>query len=264
MTAIVSHRQLVDSLAAHFAARQRPPLIFTEVAIEGHYGSHGRLDVVTLTIGGNYAHFPLWGYEVKATRADLLHDLADRKWERYLGPLHRLHFAFPAGIASADEIPEQCGVLQLSHKGWRHVRAGRDLDGHGTGPQTDTWLRLLLRQHYALQAERRRESRSDRLVRLAQIQQDHELAGALSKRFKDALRALHDARSELDWREQQVKEMEAAAQDAPAVVDALGTILDAAATAMHGPHGYARNGRRATAARQAILELARSLQGDTP
>jgi hypothetical protein len=264
VTAALSHRQLVESLAAHFASRQRPPLVFTEVALEGHHGSHGRLDVITLTIGSNYTQFPLWGYEVKASRGDLLHDLAERKWERYCGPLHRLHFALPTGLASVDEIPEQCGVLLFGHKGWRHVRAGRDLDGHGAGPPTDTWLRLLLRQHQALQAERNRETRSDRLARLAQIQQDHELAAKLSARFKDALTALRSAQWDLEHRERQVRELEAAAQDAPAVVDALGVILDAAATAMHGPHGYARNGRKATAARQAIHELARSLQEDTP
>ncbi len=262
MTATLSHRVMVESLAAHFASRQRPPLIFTEVALEGSYGSHGRLDVVTLTIGRNYTHFPLWGYEVKATRSDLLHDLAERKWERYLGPLHRLHFAFPVGLACLDEIPAPCGVLLLGANGWRHARAARDLDGHGTGPRTDTWLRLLLRMHGELWAERLREIRSDRLARLAQTDQDHKLASELSARFKKALAELQSARGDLDWRERQVREMEAAAKDAPEVLDALGVILEQAATAMHGPLGYAPNGRRATQARQKILDLAASLRPD--
>jgi hypothetical protein len=203
MTATLSHRALVESLASHLESCQRPPLVFTEVALEGSYGSHGRLDVVTLTIGGNYTHFPLWGYEVKATRGDLLHDLAERKWERYLGPLHRLHFAFPVGLASLDEIPAPCGVLLLGVNGWRHARAARDLDGHGTGPQTDTWLRLLLRMQNELRAERQRETRGDRLRRLARIREDRELASESSTRFKKALAELHSARGDLDWRERQ-------------------------------------------------------------
>jgi hypothetical protein len=262
VTATLSHRALVESLVGHFASRQRPPLVFTEVALEGSYGSHGRLDVVTLTIGRNCTHFPLYGYEVKATRSDLLHDLAGRKWERYLGPLHRLHFAFPTGLAGLDEIPAPCGVLLLGVNGWRHARAARDLDGHGTGPRTDTWLRLLLRMHGQLQAERLRETRSDRLARLALTEQDHKLASELSARFKKALAELQSARGDLDWRERQVRELEAAAKDAPAVLDALGVILEQAATAMHGPLGYVPNGRRATQARQRILDLADSLQPD--
>jgi hypothetical protein len=262
MTATVSHRALVESLAGHLESRQRPPLVFTEVALEGSYGSHGRLDVVTLTIGRNYTHFPLWAYEVKATRADLLHDLAERKWERYLGPLHRLHFAFPAGLASLEEIPAPCGVLQLGANGWRHARAARDLDGHGTGPRTDTWLRLLLRMQSQLWAARKRETRGDRLRRLARIQEDRELAAELSGRFLKALRELERDRSNLGWRQRQAQELEAAAKDAPAVLDALGVILEQAATAMHGPLGYAPNGRRATAACQKILDLAEHLQPD--
>jgi hypothetical protein len=262
MTATLSHRALVESLAGHLASRQRPLLVFTEVALEGSYGSHGRLDVVTLTVGRNYTHFPLWGYEVKATRADLLHDLAERKWERYLGPLHRLHFAFPAGLASLDEIPAPCGVLLLGVNGWRHARAARDLDGHGAGPRTDMWLRLLLRMQSQLQVERRRETRGDRLRRLAQVQEDRDLAGALSARFLKALRELERDQSSLEWRERQARELEAAAQQAPAVLDALGVILEQAATAMHGPLGYAPNGRRAIQARQKILDLADSLKPD--
>jgi hypothetical protein len=259
MTATLSHRTLVDSLASHFASRQRSPLIFTEVALEGSWGDHGRLDVVTLTIGRNYTHCPLWGYEVKATRAELLHDLAMRKWERYLGPLHRFHFAFPVGLASLEEIPAPCGVLLLGRNGWRHARPGRDLDGRGAGPQADTWLRLLFRQHLQLQAERRRETRSDRLAKLSRIEEDRELAAGLSERFKKAARELESLGWELDRREHEVREMQAAAQGAPAIVDALGTILYEASTAMHGPGGYAPNGRRAVAARKAILELAASL-----
>jgi len=262
VTATLSHRALVRSLAGHFASRQRPPLIFTEVALEGSYGSHGRLDVVTLTIGRNYTHFPLWGYEVKATRSDLLHDLAERKWERYCGPLHRLHFAFPAGLASLDEIPAPCGVLLLGVNGWRHARAARDLDGHGTGPRTDTWLRLLLRVQTELRVERKRETRGDRLRRLARIQEDHELAGELSARFHKALRELERDRSNLEWQQRQARGLEAAAKDAPAVLDALGVILEQAATAMHGPLGYAPSGRRATEARQKILDLAARLRPD--
>jgi hypothetical protein len=262
MTATLSHRALVESLAGHFASRQRPPLIFTEVALEGSYGSHGRLDVVTLTIGRNYTHFPLWGYEVKATRADLLHDLAERKWERYLGPLHRLHFAFPVGLASLEEIPAPCGVLLLGANGWRHARAARDLDGYGASPRTDTWLRLLLRMQSQLQVERQHETRGDRLRRLAKIQEDRELAGELSARFLKALRELERDRSNLKWRQRQARELEVAAKDAPAVLDALGAILEQAATAMHGPLGYAPNGRRATEARQKILHLAASLRPD--
>jgi hypothetical protein len=260
MTVTVSHRTLVESLAGHFETRQRPLLVFTEVTLEGAYGSHGRLDVVTLTIGRNYTHFPLCGYEVKATRSDLLHDLAERKWERYLGPLHRLHFAFPVGLASLDEIPAPCGVLTLGANGWRHARAGRDLDGHGTGPRTDTWLRLLLRMQNELRAERQRETRGDRLRRLARIQEDHKLAGELSGRFLKAPRELDRDRSNLEWHQRQARESKAAAKDAPAVLDALSAILEQAATAMYGPLGYAPNGRRAHEARQKILDLADSLQ----
>jgi hypothetical protein len=111
------HGRLQRDLAAWL--REAEYLTFTEIQVAERL----RVDVVALK--PSYARLDVRAYEVKANRADLARGLADPKWLEYRDHFHRVIFAFPAGIARADEVPEECGVVLKTAKGWHHVRPGR-------------------------------------------------------------------------------------------------------------------------------------------
>lgn len=127
---MTAHAEVAASLAEwlHLRKPDTHPMIFSEVALTGKFSDAGRLDVVAVWTSDFYRKVTIHGWEVKATRSDLLSDLRAEKWRRYLGQVHRLYFAFPDGIAHRDEIPLECGVIiQLSSGRWRVVRAAPNL-----------------------------------------------------------------------------------------------------------------------------------------
>jgi hypothetical protein len=176
-------------------------MVFTEVAIDGSWGSEGRLDVVTAMIGSRYSGCTVTGYECKANRADWLRDHAADKWSRYLPMLDALYLAVPAGanvLKTVHEAPAPLGVVTLDpHDRLRVIRKPGKL-----APPDDrcgVWWRLLRRQDDMLtDALQPRESRLDRMRRLEEIREDMRLAATLSRRFQDA-------ESELRWRTRHIE-----------------------------------------------------------
>lgn len=173
-----NHWNLQESLADLFRkraeAKPRYGMILTEIALAGKYSSKGRLDVAVVTSSAGYRNIYLRGYEVKATRADLLQDLKADKWRKYLDVCTSFYFAFPKGMAEPDEIPEECGIIEWNGNSWNVTRKPPDLgDGkEGTnGPKRDTLMRILWR--YA-NACRETEWKVDSLKRqLAQAHADY-------------------------------------------------------------------------------------------
>lgn len=70
------------------------------------------------------AHGPMLIIEIKTSRADLLGDLKREKWRGYLDD-GAVAFAFPAGLATAAEIPTEAGVIVRIGQGWSWKRAPR-------------------------------------------------------------------------------------------------------------------------------------------
>jgi hypothetical protein len=142
----LTHEELAVDLARHIRARvattsARMPVVVTEVAIDGSYGTKGRLDVVAFRAFNVYSQVALTGYEVKASRSDLLADLRAGKWKKYLPRLDRFYFAFPDGLAQRDEIPEGPGVIiRLDSGVWRIIRRSDIPTGK---PDLGTLARLL-------------------------------------------------------------------------------------------------------------------------
>ena len=90
----------------------RPPVVAEELAIEGSWGDHGRLDVLLFRALNGYKQIILEGYEVKATRADFLSDIRAGKWKRYLPRLTRFYFAAPIGVIKEGELPGDAGLIE--------------------------------------------------------------------------------------------------------------------------------------------------------
>lgn len=117
------HRDLQHDLAAHLQATGW--LTFTEIEVGG-WGSEafGRVDVAAVK-PRTYARKDIRAYEVKATRSDLLRDLAADKFRKYLEMFHRVYFAVPTGIVKLEELPKDVGLIVRGTNGWSHVRAAR-------------------------------------------------------------------------------------------------------------------------------------------
>lgn len=118
------HADLQGSLAEHLTKRyQGKPFVLTEIALSGSFSDAGRLDVVAAWNTAGYGRTTVFGYEVKASRADLLQDVRSAKFRKYLVQVDRLFFAFPAELAAVDEIPLECGVLVRNSFGlWTQLR----------------------------------------------------------------------------------------------------------------------------------------------
>lgn len=128
------------------------------MSLTGLRGRKGRLDVVAIWTTSGYKKRVINGFEVKATRADLLADLRARKWQKYTKQVTRLYFACPEEIVSPQEIPLECGLLLYRNGDWRYARGARKMTER-PGDDTTAW-RLLWRLHEQLEQERNNADRS--------------------------------------------------------------------------------------------------------
>lgn len=66
-------------------------------------------------------------FEIKVSRKDLLQDIRSGKWRKYLPFCEYMAFAFPAGLATASEIPKECGIWEWNagKKSWWCRRRGQ-------------------------------------------------------------------------------------------------------------------------------------------
>jgi len=73
-----------------------------------------RLDF--LAIRRSWTHPNIYGYEIKKTRNDFLHDT---KWRAYLDYCTDFYFVSPPGIIDKTELPEEAGLMITSKNGAR-------------------------------------------------------------------------------------------------------------------------------------------------
>ena len=119
----------------------------------------GRVDVMCFKT--SYRRSMPRVFEVKVTRSDLLSDLRKKKWRKYLPFCERVIFAFPSYMATADEIPAECGIwtYNVDKKSWHGLRAGKKSEAPGLEDE-EFWFAALLNQ----------KSRTDR--KLAEIKSE--------------------------------------------------------------------------------------------
>jgi hypothetical protein len=80
-----------------------------------------RADV--LAIAKSYSPVVIRIYEVKISRGDFQRDIFEGKYKSYLPFCNYLYFAIPSGLLKKEEIPEGCGLVTYSDKGWRAVKS---------------------------------------------------------------------------------------------------------------------------------------------
>ena len=110
------HDDLAADLAAHLRSDQR--MVWLDMQL-GPSGSP-RPDVFTLE--KSYSKPRPTAYECKISRSDLRSDTTSGKWQSYLRSAGSVTFAVPDGLATAADIPAQCGLIVRKAATWRHVR----------------------------------------------------------------------------------------------------------------------------------------------
>ena len=157
MGSMVKHAEVIDRLAEHLERSGK--LVVTNLTLGQVWGARyrgqaepGKADVVAWT--PSYRRKACRIYEVKVTRGDLLQDIRYGKWRKYQPYCESVVFAFPRGLATAGEIPAECGVCVWNPEKntWHTLRAGDRRAPDGLGD--DWWFAVLLNL----------KSRTDRLA----------------------------------------------------------------------------------------------------
>ena len=101
-------------IKAAIARRHKEDMFFTEVK-DGPtqiVRNHSKIDALGIKI--SWTNMTIVGYEVKVSRSDFLRD---EKWPSYLPMCNQLYFAIAPGVCTPEEIPDVCGLVQLTPKG---------------------------------------------------------------------------------------------------------------------------------------------------
>lgn len=158
--------RVTAALVDHLETRKTPTLTFREVALDGSWGSAGRLDLVSLAFGPNRT-IGIDGYEIKVSRNDFHRDVDARKYLRYLPSVDRLTFVCPTGLVRAEEVPPGVGFVT-----WNPARPDRPFatvrrpDFHHRS-DTGQLVRLLRRVHHDRDQWRQTVAQAERGARIA-------------------------------------------------------------------------------------------------
>lgn len=251
--------EVTASLVRHLEDRKVPTLVLGELALDGDWGSAGRLDVVALTFGSRRTT-TIDGFEVKVSRSDFAKGVDSGQLQKYRRAVDRLTVAVPNGLVRKEEVPPGIGLLTVSDGGrWQTVVRPDPGQREDTGQ-----LVRILRRLYDERATARRQSddshlaRALRIVRMFDHARDLHRAEALygywlNEAVRDRIRKLSSAEARVadqlqqaEWQAQRIiREAEAkvaAVADLAATADVLRAALDMVAE-VTSPHPVRRGGR---------------------
>ena len=101
--------------------------------------NHSKIDALAMCI--SWSNPRIVGYEVKVSRSDFLRD---NKWQSYLPMCNQLYFAVAPGVCNISDIPDVCGLIQLTAntKGLRTIKKApwRDIE-----PPVNMFLHLMFK-----------------------------------------------------------------------------------------------------------------------
>lgn len=141
-----AHEALVDRVAKWEASAGR--LVFRGLSLRGRVESGWKLcspDVYSLRYSTVAAYTEPVIHEVKVRRADLLSDLKNPdKRAAYQALSSAFYYVMPEGLASLDDIPEDCGVLFATPEG-AGFTVGRPSPRRAVEPGHAVWMALARR-----------------------------------------------------------------------------------------------------------------------
>jgi hypothetical protein len=147
-----AHEALVARTAAWLAAAGR--LVYRGLPLRGRVEDAWRScrpDVYSLRVTNVAAYTCPAIHEIKVRRADLLGELADPgKRQAYQSLSSEFYYVLPAGLATLDEIPSDCGVVFAGETG---MRPGRPSPKRAIQPGLAEWMSIARRGAEPLDAE---------------------------------------------------------------------------------------------------------------
>lgn len=191
------HDALADDLASHLLDARR--MVWTNLQL----GPHGSPRPDVYTLDKSFVRPNPRAFECKVSVSDFRSDVTAGKWQNYLAYAQGVTFAVPHGLVTKSDIPQGCGLMTRSERGWATVRKPT-LATLDRIPE-EALLKLLIdgcqREFRAYQIEA-----TSRYVEREQIRKklSQDVAQALDQR--DAL--LRDAELIRDRAQRQLKEVE--------------------------------------------------------
>lgn len=111
------HDALANDLAEHLLDN-RKRMVWTNLQL----GPHGSARPDVFTIDKSFAHPNPRAYEIKISVSDFRSDVTSGKWQSYLGYAQAVTFAVPHGLIAKAEVPQGCGLMVRSERGWSTQR----------------------------------------------------------------------------------------------------------------------------------------------
>lgn len=140
-----SHNGLLADLAEYLKGDDQR-MVFTDVPM-GAY-SAPRPDV--WKIQKSFANKNPIAYEIKVSLSDFRSDVTSGKWMKYLDYSAGVIFCVPKGLITKNDLPDGCGLMVRSEKGWRTAKKPTLKK---VSIADDIWMRLLLRVHQRMETE---------------------------------------------------------------------------------------------------------------
>jgi hypothetical protein len=135
-----THDELAHDLALYLQQRSDPLMVWEDMQLGSMHSA--RPDVYT--IRKSYSAPRPMVYEIKVTAQDYRSDVGSGKWQKYLPFCSAVVFAVPRGLVTKKDLPEGCGLIVRSEKGWRMAK-GPTLSATGLGDlPPEMWMKLVL------------------------------------------------------------------------------------------------------------------------
>ena len=136
----MSATDIVEILKRRYS-RDRGWVFFTELTLSGYRtrrldGLAFRIDTIENKEPAPAPFLDRVAFEIKVDRADWKHELEDpSKRTPALFIAHEFFFVAPAGVIPKDQVPEECGLLEVTAE----RRLVTTIDSSRTAPDPPTW-----------------------------------------------------------------------------------------------------------------------------
>lgn len=159
------------------------------------YNPEQRIDAFALDIWPSH-HWRRIAYEVKVSRSDFLHEIANpQKRQTAMMLANEFYFAVPAGLVEKDEIPEDCGLVTVKDGRAQVVKRA---PSHEIGDMPMPFVASIARRV----CSRSRINRLEHMVKFwrAEATAKEQDARRYSKQWWDALREIAELKEQLKQR----------------------------------------------------------------
>lgn len=97
--------------------------LLDEVALKSAGWTEARIDCLAVRAwSGMPKGHERVAIEIKVSKADYASEMKSGKWQHFYRLCHRFAFAVPYGLISVDDVPAECGLIEITGSGARWTR----------------------------------------------------------------------------------------------------------------------------------------------